>query len=172
MNTSALTITGLGIILITCTLFRKLSSFIFKRKKIFLSHKESLKIKNKLKSMTPRQYEIFCSNLFALMGYKVLITKESNDGGKDIVLRKLNKVYYVECKCFTNTQVSRPIAQKLVGALVGDKLPPKNGIIITTTAYSKGCIEYSKSVGLKLIDLNETINIISSFDSKKRKQLI
>ncbi len=122
--------------------------------------------------MTPRQYEIFCSNLFALMGYKVLITKESNDGGKDIVLKKLNKVYYVECKCFTNTQVSRPIAQKLVGALVGDKLPAKNGILITTTAYSKGCIEYSESVGLRLIDLNETINIISSFDSKKRKQLI
>lgn len=106
------------------------------------------------------------------MGYKVLITKESNDGGKDIVLKKLNKVYYVECKCFTNTQVSRPIAQKLVGALVGDKLPAKNGILITTTAYSKGCIEYSESVGLRLIDLNETINIISSFDSKKRKQLI
>ncbi|MCM1992268.1 restriction endonuclease [Oceanirhabdus seepicola] len=172
MNTSVLTITVLSIILIACILLYKISSFVFKRKKSSLSHKESLKIKNKLKSMTPRQYEIFCSNLFALMGYKVLITKESNDGGKDIVLRKLNKVYYVECKCFTNSQVSRPIAQKLVGALVGDKLPPRNGIIITTTAYSKGCIEYSKSVGLKLIDLNETINIVSSFDPKKRKQLI
>lgn len=148
------------------------SHLVDKYKKEPLPHKESVKLKSKLKSMNPRQYEVFCSNLFSSLGYKVIITKASNDGGKDIVLKKLNKTYYVECKCYNNSPVSRPVAQKLVGALVGDKISPKNGVLITTSTFSSGCREYSNNLGLRLIDLNETLKLLASLDQSKRKEII
>lgn len=85
--------------------------------------------------MTPRDFEIFCAELFEKHGYKAFVTPATADGGKEIILR--NKL----CKHYKGS-VGRPIAQKLVGAMSVDKV--QNGIIITTGSFTKGCIYYAR----------------------------
>jgi HJR/Mrr/RecB family endonuclease len=155
--------------IIACILFILNKKY---RNKKGLSEEEIRKIKNKILSMSPREFEVFCSNLLELSGYKAIITCGSNDGGKDIILNRLGRRYYVECKRFKFTLVGRPIAQKLAGALIGDGLPVKNGIIITSSDFTKGCREYCDSVGIKLWDFNVIIEKICSIPVLRRKDLI
>lgn len=41
-----------------------------------------------LYSLTPRQFEILCANLYSQMGYEVTVTPRAKDGGKDVIARR------------------------------------------------------------------------------------
>lgn len=111
-------------------------------------------------------FEIYCGNLLKTMGYtNVQVTELVGDGGKDIIAYKDGEKYYIECKLWDwaieNNSVGRPVAQKLVGAMVKDKV--KNGIIITTTYFTNEAIEYARNIPnitLELIDGDKLVKLI------------
>lgn len=76
--------------------------------------------------LSPRQFEVFCAELFKGLGYDVELTPEGNDGGKDVIL---NDRIYVECKRFNKSMIGREICQKLLGAVEADGM--EKGIIFT-----------------------------------------
>ena len=105
------------------------------------------------RSMDPYKFESEVAKLYEEKGYSVEVTSKSNDEGKDIILTKDNEVTYVECKRFNeNTNVSRPIVQKLYGVMVADGV--KKGIVVSTSGFTKEAIEFSmkKDVSIELID--------------------
>lgn len=107
-----------------------------------------------LRKMDPFQFEIEVGNLFELQGYDVLVTSKTNDEGKDIILKKNNETTYVECKRYSkNTKVSRPTLQKLYGVMMADGV--KNGIIVTTSSFTKECIEFSKKIDVNIKFIGE-----------------
>jgi len=140
-----------------------------KNKKSSFTNSEVKKLRHIILNMSPREFEIFCSNLYELRGYRAIITSGSNDGGKDIILFKYGKKYYVECKRYKNSIVGRPIAQKLAGALIGDGISPKNGIITTSSKFSKECVNYCNGVGIVCHDLNSIIDILNRIPKNLEK---
>lgn len=75
--------------------------------------------KLKIRQLSDRDFEYYIANMFKKLGYDAEVTPATNDGGKDIVLSKYGKQYFVECKHFSEeNMVGRPIVQKAFGAAV------------------------------------------------------
>ncbi|MBK1809169.1 restriction endonuclease [Clostridium sp. YIM B02505] len=123
-------------------------------------------IKNAVYHMHPRDFEFFTAKLLSLTGnYSYEVTSYTNDGGKDVILKKRGEVVYLECKHLKDeTKVGRPHAQKLCGAMVADNI--SKGIIVTLKGANKNCLDYctklkkSKiaTISIDVINLDDLIN--------------
>lgn len=77
------------------------------------------------------------AEIYSKLGYKVERTQSTRDGGKDIIIRKPEKlgdfIYYVECKKYApKRHVGVGIIRNLVGTVNTDRV---NGGILATTSY-------------------------------------
>ena len=116
--------------------------------------------KNRIKALSPSDFEVYIADLFRLYGYEAEVTPATNDGGKDIILKYDNRKYYVECKHFTDGAVGREIIQKLVGAGVVDG--DVYGYIVATSSCfndnALACMQKS-TVPLFLLDLDDIVTL-------------
>lgn len=163
----------IGIIILAVSLMYKL----YKRIKDYRHYKEiginSLILTKAITKMNGRQFEIFTGELFKANGFKVNITQETCDGGKDIILKKDNITTYVECKRWFGGDedkngfvIGRVLLQKLIGSCIGDKV--SHAIFITTSSYNSNAIEYAKKIDwLELWDLNDILEMLYKTDVKK-----
>lgn len=120
------------------------------------------------RKMDPFEFENEVAMMFGKMGYTYEVTSKTNDEGKDIILSIDEKITYVECKRFNaKTKVSRPILQKLYGVMVADGV--KNGIIVTTSTFTKEAVEFSKKMEgiIELIDCNKLLLINRNLSENK-----
>lgn len=85
-----------------------------------------IQLKALMRSLSPRQFEAFCAELFRALGNNVYLTAEAYDGGKDVIV---NKRIYVECKRYNTALIGREICQKLLGAVEADGM--EKGIVFT-----------------------------------------
>ncbi|MDD4439692.1 MAG: restriction endonuclease [Tissierellia bacterium] len=107
--------------------------------------------------------------------------QRTNDEGIDGIINedKLGlDVIYLQAKLWKEeTTISRPEVQKFVGALHGKRA--KKGVFITTSSFTKGAIEYVKTIDPKvilidgqtltnlMIENNVGTTIIESYEIKK-----
>lgn len=93
--------------------------------------------------------------------------KRINDEGIDGIINEdklgLDVIYLQAKKWDTETSIGRPEIQKFVGALQGQRA--KKGVFITTSSFSKGAIEYAKTIDTKviLIDGDTLTNLMIEF---------
>lgn len=93
--------------------------------------------------------------------------KRTNDEGIDGIINEdklgLDVIYLQAKKWDTETSIGRPEIQKFVGALQGQRA--KKGVFITTSSFSKGAVEYAKTIDTKviLIDGNTLTNLMIEF---------
>ncbi len=113
---------------------------------------------------TPLAFEKLVAQLLHKMGYgggvhgAVLVTKYSNDGGIDGVIKEdtlgLGRIHIQAKRYAPENTVGREEVQKFVGALAVAQ--SNKGVFITTSRYSKGAIEYANTLNgntnLALID--------------------
>lgn len=105
---------------------------------------------NDLHNLSPKEFEYWCANFLEKEGFTdITVTCSGADGGKDIVCKKDDGIYYVECKRYANSDstynfVDTEIPRKLIGAMRGDNI--KNGIIITTSKVTKEAENYINSL--------------------------
>jgi HJR/Mrr/RecB family endonuclease len=121
-----------------------------------------------INNMSGREFEVFMTEVFKTQDYtKVVLTQETSDGGKDIILYGNNGITYVETKRWKKElEVGRERLQKLVGAAIGDKID--NMIFITTSGYNKNAYEYASKINnLILWDMNDIMKQIVKVDQKK-----
>ncbi|WP_268867125.1 restriction endonuclease [Nocardia aurantiaca] len=97
-------------------------------------------------SLSPREFEILISNLYRMMGYKVLLTAPQRDGGRDIVAERSKlgekQRVLIECKQYSGT-VKVDIARALLGVVATERA--NGGILVTTGRCSKGVRDLAKS---------------------------
>lgn len=144
----------------------------------------SHQLKQRIRSCTPRTFEILCYELFkASSEYdNIILTQAKQDGGKDIIATKINgdKVY-IECKRYTdkatrneNFMIGREICQKLMGAMSSDGV--HYGIIITTGNIHRNATEYIAKLHtntpyrIKFLLADDIVNMIK--DSQDNPKLI
>lgn len=98
------------------------------------------------------QFETFCANVLNANGYQMMVTKKSNDGGKDLVgWNSRNERVFGEVKHYKDSnKVSRPLLQKLKGAMVDARV--EKGVFITTSSFTREALEYAKRNKIQCID--------------------
>ncbi len=104
--------------------------------------------------LDPYQFEAFCMRVLNANGYQMMMTSKSNDGGKDLVgWDNYNQRIFGEVKQYKkDNKVSRPLLQKLKGAMVDSKV--ERGIFITTSDFTREALEYAKRNKIKCINGN------------------
>lgn len=123
--------------------------------------------KKDLHHLDPFEFEKWCGEFLERMGYTdIQVTPEKIDGGKDIICKYNGEAVYVECKRYSADikapfQVSRDIVQKLIGAMIGDKV--NRGIIITTGIVTDRSRDYVATLPseykVELIDGDQLIKM-------------
>jgi len=112
-----------------------------------------------VKQVNPTYFEQIVVDLLVAMGYggnrqdaARAVTKQSGDEGIDGVIKEDRlglDVIYVQAKRWKNKVVGRPEIQKFAGALQGKRA--SKGVFITTASFSKEAVDFSESIGSKII---------------------
>ena len=131
------------------------------------------RVKNRIRALNPNAFENYIASVFEKLGYSVLQTPLTNDGGKDIIASLNGHTYYIECKHFTEGSVGREIIQKLVGAGVLDG--GVDGYVLATTSYYNDnalkCLEKA-SVPLVLLDLDDLAYLEELAEKESDKDIL
>ena len=122
---------------------------------------------NMVYNLQPRQFEIFCAELFKQCGFSVELTPSVNDYGRDIIL---NGNIFVECKHYKG-QVGREICQKLLGSVT--MFGAEKAIIITTGTYHKNAYEVANMVdSLTLMDIHDIQDMLLNLNSEQIAKIV
>lgn len=120
-------------------------------------------------SFSSREFEKMICELLEKQGYKVKLTKQTRDGGKDIIIVQ-NSILgefciYVECKKY---DMARPISVGLVRELYGTVMAENAtaGMMITTSYFTKDAKAYTEKIKHRMTlkdynDLVQELNRIS-----------
>lgn len=129
-------------------------------------------LKDKLKSLTPEQFERVVIDILLKMGYGGSFEEasqhigKSHDGGIDGIIKQdllgLDNVY-IQAKQWASGSVGRKELQAFVGALHGKG---KKGVFITTSQFTNEATEYAKSLSdikVILIDGDKIVDYMMKF---------
>jgi hypothetical protein len=102
-----------------------------------------------MRNLPPRKFEEFIRELIEKDGMSATLTPPSKDGGRDIlasVETRLGRLLYlVECKRYSEKKpVGVEIVRSLYGVVEAEKATA--GMIVTTSRFTKGSLDFSKSV--------------------------
>lgn len=99
--------------------------------------------------MSGHDFEKFLRQLFEKMGYKVELTKLSNDQGADLVIGKFGEKIVVQAKRY-NHPVSNKAIQEVVASIKHYKAD--RGLVVTTNDFTKPAMNLASSNNIELID--------------------
>jgi Holliday junction resolvasome RuvABC ATP-dependent DNA helicase subunit len=113
-------------------------------------------------------FELLVGSLLSRMGFQIEMTKESGDGGVDIIatLDKpfLRGRYLVQCKRFAiGSNVGAPIVREFYGALRADRNAVK-GIFITTSFFTNQARDFARDLPIDLIDRDQLCHLLREYD--------
>jgi restriction system protein len=121
--------------------------------------------------MNGREFEVFMSLVFKELGYKVTLTKQTNDYGRDIIIRTDNETIFVECKRYSESSeggflIGREIVQKLSGSMT--MFNANKGLVVTTGCYHKNAIEAADMIGnIELWDMSQIMKCVVKINQKR-----
>ncbi len=123
---------------------------IYKKRKTmkFFNSRNSLE---KIKALTPDQFESFVCDLFEKLGYKAEKVGGPNDGGIDVIAEKDAVKHYIQCKKFITQQVSVGAMRDFYGAIT-DKLSDAKAFFITTNVFTLEAEKFAEGKPIELID--------------------
>lgn len=116
-----------------------------------------------LHALSPRAFEELIAEIFARQGFEVHLTKQTRDGGKDIIAL-YNKLgiqtkYIIECKRYTEKPIGIELVQRLAG--VRYALSANKAILATTSHFTSPAIQWAKQeVNIWSLDLKDYDDIV------------
>jgi restriction system protein len=114
----------------------------------FFGTKDSLQ---KIRSLTPGQFEEFIADLFLRLGYSAETVGGSGDGGIDVVATKDGIKHYIQCKKFITQQVSVGAVRDFYGAIT-DRLSDGKAFFITTNIFTLDAEKFAEDKPIELVD--------------------
>lgn len=109
-----------------------------------------IKIKSLKEEITPEEFEHYVATEFQAKGYEAEVTRFVIDGGIDIVLKKKEKIYGVQCKYLApNRYVDTVDMLHFLGALVN--MRADGGFFVTTGKFTATGYEIAKRNGITTI---------------------
>jgi hypothetical protein len=119
--------------------------------------------------VSSREFEEIIAELFHARGFEVELTKQTRDGGRDIiaVFEHLNirSKYLIECKRYSpDNKVTLSIVQRLFGIKIAESA--NKAILATTSSYTKPAQAFAANHiwDLDLKSYNDIIGWIKNYD--------
>jgi hypothetical protein len=127
---------------------------------------------DKIGNLTPRKFEILVADIFKNVGYRVQLTKQTRDGGFDMVLSEdSGKQILVEAKRYKNGNV---VGVGIVRQLLGVELLKKTGYakIVTSSTFSNPAKKEAKihndargETLIELLDATDLLKMLEVYNS-------
>lgn len=118
-------------------------------------------------NFSPREFEEMVCELLDKQGYNVKLTKQTRDGGKDIIVVQKSVLgefcIYVECKKYdTSRPISVGLVRELYGTIMSDNATA--GMIVTTSYFTKDAQEFTEQIKhrMALKDYNDLVQELNN----------
>ncbi|MFH1171907.1 MAG: restriction endonuclease [bacterium] len=105
----------------------------------------------KLRRLTPGQFEEYVVDLFQQLGYKMERVGGSYDGGIDVIATKGGVKHFIQCKKFITRQVTVHDVRDFYGAIVDDHSMAR-AFFITTNIFTLEAEKFCEDKPIELID--------------------
>lgn len=127
----------------------------------------------RIESLSSRQFEELVADVFYKLGYEVELTKQTRDGGRDVIATKcdngLTYMLVIECKHYSrNRKVSVSLVREL-SAVRNDNKANK-ALLVTSSFFSRDARLYANESNklIELIDVNRLMDLISQAQNNSR----
>jgi restriction system protein len=129
-----------------------IGSFIRRKKRASLvSGVTESKGADALNGMSWREFELLVGEAFRLQGYSVTeLGGAGADGGVDLVLRKGNEKFLVQCKQWKAFKVGVDIVRQLYGVMAAQGAA--GGFVITSGTFTADAKSFAEGRNVKLVD--------------------
>jgi len=106
-------------------------------------------------NLSPYEFEKEVAKWYYAQGYVAETTKQSGDGGIDIILKKDDEIAYVQCKRFTTSKVSVEVVRELYGVMVADNV--EHGFIVCIKGVTAEAKAFMNRCGIELVTLGDLV---------------
>lgn len=112
-----------------------------------------------LQDMSWAEFELLIGEAYRRQGYSVEETGQGGaDGGVDLILRRGQNKYLVQCKHWRSTSVGVNVIRELYGLVAAGA---DRGIIVTSGQFTKDAIDFARGKPLELIGREALAELIS-----------
>jgi restriction system protein len=120
-----------------------------------------------LEGITWKEFEMLVGEAFRLQGYQVTENHAGGaDGGVDLVLRKGNEKYFVQCKQWKAFTVGVTIVRELYGVMAAERAV--GGFVVTSGKFTKDAEEFAKGRNVELIDGPKLMTMIRTAQAARK----
>ncbi len=121
---------------------------------------------------TPYDFEDFVAKVISeYSGIKATTTSRSGDGGIDFIQEGPNGLYLGQVKCYALTDAVNYVPIAILHSQIV-RQGASGGVVVTTSHFNEGAIEYAKSVNIKLIDGEQFLEMWLHTIEKAHNELI
>lgn len=112
-----------------------------------------------LKKMDPYDFEKYVGEIYKKLGYSIITTPKSGDGGVDLILKKGSNSIIVQCKRYSGS-VSSSEVRAFLGTMTYHQ--SAQGKFITTGKFTENCYEFEQRFNIELINGKGVIELARS----------
>lgn len=105
---------------------------------------------NMLREMAWKDFELLVGEIFRMQGYSAVETGCGADGGIDLILKKDNELFLVQCKQWRAYKVSVNVVRELLGVMVTKGAA--GGFVVTSGVFTTEAQSFAKGQNIDLID--------------------
>ena len=111
---------------------------------------------SKLQAFNGLEFEEFVATVFRSDGYFVEMTQITGDHGIDLLMRKDNQLFAVQCKRW-DAPVGESVVRDFFGSLMG--AGAQFGYLVVSSTFTSRAYAFAQNKPMKLIDLDELIEL-------------
>ena len=120
--------------------------------------------RERIKNMSPRDFEFFVAGIFENLGFNVKITQATRDGGHDIIATKANPIPFtliVECKHWGEKhKVDVSVVRSVYG--VQTAMQANQSVVVTSSKFTRDAREFveDRKTLMALWDIDDLLSLI------------
>ena len=111
-----------------------------------------------LQKLDPYSFEMLCGSLYQRIGWTAQVTQRTGDGGIDAIIQRGQVRKVLQCKRLSRGNVGVAPVRDLFGVVQSEKAD--GGILITTTGFTTGAVEWAAGKNIELIDAAALIGLL------------
>lgn len=117
--------------------------------------------------MSGGQFEVFVADLMRGVGYQATVLGGSGDQGVDVIATAGGERIAIQCKNYSKAVGNRPVQEVYAGAR---HHRCQQAWVVAPAGFTKGALELSRSVGVRLFDANSIGKWIKQADGIARQR--
>lgn len=117
-----------------------------------LAETESRTTSAPLRQLSWREFEQLVAAHFERLGYDVSLTRDGADGGIDVMARKGNETFLIQCKQWRATQVGVSVVRELFGVMAAHGAT--GGFVVSIGPFTSDARAFADGRNIELVDAN------------------